>query len=740
MTESNTGVCEWLEICVPHTHRDTYTYTNGLGNPPPGTRVWVPFRNTQRVGIVIRATTTSPYTLSKIKPISSVIDDAPLFSSSLLELYRWVAQYYQAPLSEVIPLALPKHFRLGGLPEIPNQICYQLSVPLAVALDKIPTRAIKQRQLVQLLQQTEGSIPKKILSQAGYTATQIKPLLQQAILEEIVQPSDNMMLMNGDKHPQTITLNPEQSAAVAQILQNISLAPRIVLQGVTGSGKTEVYLTIIAEVLKHGKQVLVLVPEIGLTPQLLARFQARLATQFVVLHSQLNEKERQLAWHYAATGKARIVIGTRSAVFTPLPDLGLIVIDEEHDASLKQLDGVRYSARDTALMRAYKAKIPIILGSATPSLETLYNCQQQRYQHLEITQSALATNPVRWVIHDLRTVRMHAGLSEWTLHRIKQHLDQKNQVLVFINRRGFSPVLLCHQCSWIADCSACDSHLTVHRQQMHQLVCHHCGKHYTTPPQCPKCQSQTLIPVGTGTQRLEQFLQTHFPQTGLIRIDRDEVRKKHAFSEKLETIHSGEAQLIIGTQMMAKGHHFPHLTLVVVVDADAGLYSADYRALERLGQLLIQVGGRAGRADQPGEVILQTHFPKHPLLNILMQQGYNAFAAELLQSRATAQLPPHYFLALLHVQGRHQHQVTQFLYAIKNYLHANLKAGAIEAYGPAPSPLARKAHQHRMQLLFKSASRQHLQKSLTQLRHWIQASQLGSNLRWHLDVDPIDLQ
>lgn len=732
----------WLEICIPHTHRDTYTYANSQANLQPGTRVWVPFRNTLRVGIVIRTVSTIHYDIAKIKPISSVIDETAILPEPLLELCQWVAQYYQAPLSEVIPLALPKHFREGSAPESPTQLCYQMMISQEKALEKIPPRAFKQRQLIGLLQQSANGVAKKTLLQLGFTAGSITPLLQQAIIQEINQTSPSMILLQGSLQPQTITLNMEQEAAAAQILQIIDLSSRIVLQGITGSGKTEVYLTIIAEILQRGKQVLVLVPEIGLTPQLLQRFQARLATQLVVLHSQLNDTERQLAWHHAATGKARIVIGTRSAVFTPIPELGLIVIDEEHDTSLKQLDGVRYSARDTALMRAHKAKIPIILGSATPSLETLYNCQQKRYNHLEMNQSALASHPVHWVIHDLRTVKMHAGLSEWTLHRIKQHLNQKNQVLVFINRRGFSPILLCHHCSWIADCSACDGHLTVHHQQIdsQRLVCHHCGKKYITPPQCPNCHSQALIPVGTGTQRLEQFLQSHFPQTGLIRVDRDEVRKKHAFTEKLETIHTGEAQLIIGTQMMAKGHHFPRLTLVVVVDTDAGLYSADYRAIERLGQLLIQVGGRAGRAEHPGEVVLQTHFPNHPLINTLIQQGYNAFANQLLQSRATAQLPPYYFLALLHVQGRQQRSVMQFLYAIKNYLHRDDKTSSIEIYGPAPSPIARKANQHRMQLLFKSVSRQHLQKKLTQLRQWIETSKIGSNLRWHLDVDPIDLQ
>ena len=493
-------------------------------------------------------------------------------------------------------------------------------------------------------------------------------------------------------------------------------------------------MQVIAEVLAQNQQVLILVPEIGLTPQLLQRFSTRFDVPMAVIHSNLNDSERANAWLAAKQNLVKLIIGTRAAIFTPLPSLGLIVIDEEHDASLKQMDGVRYYARDCALMRAWQANIPVILGTATPSLESLHNCNLQKYTRLRLTQKALNSAPLHYQLIDLRNHNLQDGLATPTLKTIREHLNNGNQVLVFINRRGFAPVLICHACGFMADCRACDSHLTMHRQSR-RLICHHCGLAQTIPSACKQCQGRELIPVGTGTQRIFECLKQEFPDTAMLRIDRDEVQGKESLNLCLESIHKGDIQLIVGTQMLAKGHHFPKLTLVVVVDADNGFYNQDFRAIEQLGQLLTQVAGRAGRAERPGQVLIQTHLPHHPLLNILIQQGYDAFSKELLHAREEASLPPYYFLAMIRAQDRQNSKIVSALQAMKHFL----RPFSIEILGPAPAPMARKANQYRMQLLLKSASRKQLQSALTAMRDWIIKNKQAQGVRWNIDVDPQDL-
>lgn len=651
------------QICIPNTKRDYFDYLADNLNLSIGVRVWVPFRNATRLGLVIGQQHSSACDITALKSITAVIDEQPLLSASILDLCQWVSSYYQSPLSEVIPLALPKKYRTGStrvlttLPQRPNQ-----------ALD------------------------------------------------------------------QPLTLHEEQTTALNAMAAHLQAYHCFLLQGVTGSGKTEVYLQLISKVLAQEKQVLILVPEIGLTPQLLARFTARFSEPMAVIHSNLNESERQLAWQLARDNVIKLVIGTRTAVFTPMPSLGLIIIDEEHDASLKQMEGVRYSARDTALMRAYIAKIPIVLGSATPSLESLHNCVLNKYRLLRLNQKALATSPLHYQLIDIRNVNLQQGLAPNSLIVIAEHLRQQNQVLIFINRRGFAPVLLCHHCGWIADCHACDSHLTLHRK-LGRLVCHHCGAIKNIPSQCSSCHSTELLPVGAGTQRVHEFLQAQFPHIQQLRIDRDEVRKKNELGTRLDRINKGEAQLIIGTQMLAKGHHFPRLTLVVVLDADAGFYNQDFRALERLGQLLTQVAGRAGRAHHAGQVLIQTHIPHHPLLNLLIQQGYDAFAKALLALRQHAELPPYQYLAVIRAQDKVPEKVLRFLHITKEQLETQ----TIKVLGPAPAPLARKADQHRMQLLVKSPSRKILHNALTTLRAWLTVNKLSHTVRWSVDIDPMDL-
>lgn len=719
------------KITIPHTNRDCFDYLGGNVKPVPGARVLVPFKKQTRLGVVVGEGAAEHNNIT-LKSITELIDSEALITPPIMALCHWISSYYQSPLSEVIPLALPKKLREGHAAVLPPTDYYQLNIPLDQAKALVGKRAVKLQALLEFLGSRTEAVTKKTLTEAGFNKSQLDALINlQAInlIQLITWPR-----CNGQNNSKPLLLNEEQNEAVTTINSQLNSYHCFLLQGITGSGKTEVYLQVIAEVLAQNRQVLILVPEIGLTPQLLQRFSSRFDLPMAVIHSGLNESERAHAWLAAKQNLVKLVIGTRAAIFTPLPSLGLIVIDEEHDASLKQMDGVRYYARDCALMRAWQANIPVILGTATPSLESLHNCNLQKYTRIRLTQKALNSTPLQYQLLDLRNHGLQEGLAMPTLKTIREHLNHGNQVLVFINRRGFAPVLICHACGFMADCRACDSHLTMHRQSR-RLICHHCGLAQAIPSVCKQCQGRELIPVGTGTQRIFEYLKQEFPDINVLRIDRDEVQKKESLNHYLESIHKGEVQLIVGTQMLAKGHHFPKLTLVVVVDADNGFYNQDFRAIEQLGQLLTQVAGRAGRAERPGQVLIQTHLPHHPLLNILIQQGYDAFSKELLQAREEAALPPYYFLAMIRAQDRQNSKIVSTLQTMKQFL----RTFSIEVLGPAPAPLARKANQYRMQLLLKSASRKQLQSALTALRTWIDNNKQAPGVRWNIDVDPQDL-
>jgi primosomal protein N' (replication factor Y) len=651
------------KVCIPHTAKDYYDYSIGQPTPKIGARVDVSFRNRTMVGIVIGYGEPEKNSI-QLKAIKTVIDEEALLSSEILSLCRWIGHYYQAPLSEILPLALPKSYRQGKLDE-------QITPPIVESLNVYP---------------------------APYS------------------------------------LNNEQDISVQAIKKSLDQYQCFLLYGVTGSGKTEVYLQVIQTVLQKNQQVLVLVPEIGLTPQWLSRFTQRFSYPMVVIHSHLTEKERQKAWHSAHTGQAQLIIGTRTAVFTSLVNLGLIIIDEEHDASFKQMEGPRYSARDVAIVRAHARNIPIILGSATPSLETLHNVILGKYQAFYLRKKAASAQPLRYKIIDMRQQKVLHGISKPALSLIKTHLEQKNQVLVFINRRGYAPVLLCHHCGWIPSCRDCDTHLTLHRQAG-QVLCHHCGFIAKTPKTCSACQGHVLLPVGVGTQRIYEYLTEVFPDVAIARIDRDETKHKKALELELKKIESGETQLMIGTQMLAKGHHFPKLTLVVIVDTDQGFYNADFRALERLGQLITQVAGRAGRAENAGQVAIQTYLPQHLLLNQLIQSGYDAFAQSLLKVRSTTQLPPYAFMALISAQSKRVEKSICLLDEIKRQInHVSIKV-----LGPAPAPMARRATFYRYQLLLQTPNRQCLQTVLSQIRQDFFRHTMTVGVVWGIDVDPVDL-
>lgn len=543
--------------------------------------------------------------------------------------------------------------------------------------------------------------------------------------------SSSMQLVESNAYE----LTPAQQAAFDAV--DISKAGVHLLHGVTGSGKTEVYLQWIASVLTVGKQALVLVPEISLTPQTLKRFEARFNVPIVMLHSGLTEKQRYEAWLSARTGQASILIGTRSAVFVPMPALGMIIIDESHDMSFKQQSGFRYSARDVAVVRGHQCGVPVILGSATPSLETLHNAWiGQRYRHLELPERVGNAVSPEVSIVDIRQDHLKAGIGTYLLAHMKTHLAAGHQVMLFLNRRGYAPVLLCHHCGHTMKCPHCDVYLTYH-QQRHACCCHHCDYTRAAPRICPECHQAEMMSVGLGTEQLEAVLSDLFPNNRVLRIDRDTTRKKGALEDLLSEAHENSADILVGTQMLAKGHHFRNLTMVAVVDADSGLLSTDFRALERLAQLLVQVAGRAGRESERGEVIIQTHQPDHPLLQTLLTGGFNTFARQLLERRKVASLPPFSHMALFRADAKEEKQARDFLLQMREQIQQSKLP--VQVLGPIEAPMAKRAGRHRYQLLLQSSSRPALQQLLAHLNSLELCRRRRRQVTWSLDVDPVEL-
>jgi primosomal protein N' (replication factor Y) len=529
-------------------------------------------------------------------------------------------------------------------------------------------------------------------------------------------------------------LTDAQRAAVEQIEQATRFSA-FLLHGVTGSGKTEVYLEAIKRVLARGKQTLVLVPEIGLTPQLLDRFRRRFAVPIAVLHSALGERERLQAWLDARSGHAPIVIGTRSAVFVPLANPGLIVIDEEHDGSFKQQEGFRYHARDLAVMRASREAVPIVLGSATPSLETLRHARAGTYTLLRLPERTGTAGLPTVRLLDLRRLKPDQGLSHPLREAIAERLARREQVLLFLNRRGFAPVWTCYDCEWVASCARCDARLTFH-QRSRRLRCHHCGADQPVIEKCPKC-ANSLHALGEGTERIEGALAKYFPDAAIERIDRDSTRRKGALEEKLERVRAGEAQILVGTQMLSKGHDFPNVTLVGVLNADQGLYNVDFRAPERLFQQIMQVSGRAGRADKPGDVFIQTRHPDHPVFDAIARHDFDGFADYALAERRDTGYPPFQYLALLRAEAAAAGLALSFL--VQAQTCARQMADGVDILDPAPAPMERRAGRYRAQLLVQARERKALHVFLDRWVGELQALKTTRRVRWSLDVDPIEM-
>ncbi len=532
-----------------------------------------------------------------------------------------------------------------------------------------------------------------------------------------------------------LVLNEEQESALQAILAAENKFNVFLIDGVTGSGKTEVYLHAIDHMLQAGKQTLVLVPEISLTPQTIERFRARFPVPIAALHSSLSDGDRLRAWLAARSGEAKIVIGTRSAIFTQFQQLGLIIVDEEHDPSFKQQDRFRYHARDMAVMRANQNNIPIVLGSATPSLESLLNAERGRYQLLNLPVRAGGALMPTFRMIDVRQKKMEEGLSDELMQAMREQLAAGNQVMLFLNRRGFAPVLFCGQCGWIAGCKRCDARLVYHRSPQ-ELRCHHCDARMKLPKTCEDCGDPNIEPVGLGTQRVEEILHQHFSEIPVIRVDRDSIKGKDALDELLAQIHQEQPSILLGTQMLAKGHHFPQVTLVGIIDADSGLFSADFRAAEQMGQLLMQVSGRAGRAEKPGTVMIQTRCPDHPHLQKLIHEGYPAFARELMHERAQFLLPPYSYFAVFRAEAYSNKLAESFLDKIKE-IGAGI-SNVVSMMGPVPAYMTKKKGLHCQHLLVKSDKRNVLQSYLAHILQKIEELPGKNTVKWVLDVDPVD--
>jgi primosomal protein N' (replication factor Y) (superfamily II helicase) len=634
-----------------------------------GLRVRVPFGKRELIGLIINTSTKSNFDLDDLKRIIEVIDQEPVFDTSMMKLFKWAASYYHYPLGQVIHNAMPAHVRKG-----------------------------------------------KVLTLQSSSPAEHEDIIKNLTTE--------------------LVLNKQQEQVKNSILKQANGFHCFLLEGVTGSGKTEVYMQLIAEKIRLGLQVIMLVPEISLTPQTIQHFQGRFADNIVAIHSGLTDKQRFNAWSDARIGDADIIIGTRSAIFTPLLRPGLIIIDEEHDASYKQHGGFRYSARDLAIYRAQLFDVPIILGSATPSLESLHNALSNRYSLLSLElRAALASTPTFSCI-DLKGKTLSEGFSEQLLDAIKEHLQQNKQVLIFLNRRGYAPLLQCHDCGWTASCPRCDTSYTLHRNSP-ELRCHRCESQRKIIHACPSCHSNALLPIGLGTERTEKKLEETFPDVPIFRIDRDTTRNRSKLENTISEINKGEAAIMVGTQMLAKGHHFPEVTLVAVLDADAGLFSSDFRGQEFMGQLLIQVAGRSGRGETAGEVLIQTHNSTHPTLNTLINNGYKQFSRTLLEQREMANLPPFSYQALIRAEASKVSLPMDFLQAVKDATKQKLTS-SIFTLGPLPAPMEKRAGRFRFQLLLQSSNRAELHTLLNHLVPVYEALPLSRKVRWSIDVDPLD--
>ena len=697
----------------------------------PGQRVLVSFGRKEMVGVAIECVASSALLAERIKPVLRVLDDTPVMPDELLGLLHFCSNYYHYPLGATVLAALPSRLRIKRAIAIQEEMQYVLSSSgCALDLILLPKRKVVQHRILAALRLGALSIAQvRALSSSGVSA--LKGLLDAGWVETRAVASIHDTSTFSDTH--TLTL--EQQQAVDMIATTVCFSC-ILLHGITGSGKTEVYVHAMNRILQQGGQVLLLVPEINLTPQLENYFRGRLPdVELVSLHSGLSDDERMRNWLHAQSGRARIILGTRLAVFAPLPRLALVIVDEEHDASFKQQDGLRYSARDVAIFRASQRDVPIVLGSATPSLESYYNAQSGRYKMLRLTQRAVTQAKLPTInCINIGNVAMQHGLSEPLMKALSERLQRGEQSLIFVNRRGYAPVLMCSACGWMSGCTNCAGKLVLHLKDG-RLRCHHCGHQERVPQACPSCGNTDLQPIGVGTQRIESMLRESFPGARILRVDRDSTRNKGAWQVMRQQIQDNAVDILVGTQMLAKGHDFPNLTLVGVVNPDSALYSNDFRASEKLFSQLTQVAGRAGRADKPGQVLIQTAFPEHPLFNSLQRHDYDAWAKTLVDERKSAGFPPFVYQVLLRAEAKSEPHVYSFLGRARE--DAIKLAMPVDVYSVVPAVMPRRANHFLAQLLVQSEARKSLQQFL---REWypLLGVLADNKLRWSLDIDPMD--
>jgi primosomal protein N' (replication factor Y) (superfamily II helicase) len=702
----------------------------------PGMRVRVPFGRQRLVGVVHSLADHSELPREKLKPLLEVIDATPVIDGPVMQLLEWAAQYYHHPLGAVIAAALPRLAREGASSRALTERWFATG-PGAAALDAQELkRAPRQRELLEALRDGNGLASEQLAGKFEDWRTPMRALVGRGFASSAEDAEPALVDAAADLVRGTgPALSDTQAEAVRAIDAAHGRFAPFLLYGITGSGKTEVYLHAVEHTLRRGQRALVLVPEIGLTPQLVGRFRERFAVPLALLHSALTDTERLAAWRQCVSGEARIVLGTRSAVFAPIADLGMVIVDEEHDASFKQHEsGFRYSARDLAILRAQRAGAPVVLGSATPSLETLQNVVAGKYSRLSLPRRAGQALPPRAAVIDLREHAVRQGISTPAVEAMQRHLADDGQVLVFINRRGYSPTLACTACGWVAPCRECDARLTVHLGAS-RLRCHHCGADAPLPANCPQC-GYAVKHVGQGTERVEETLTKLFPDMPIVRLDRDVVRKRGDMEAAVSRIASGEARILVGTQMVTKGHDFPSVTLVVVLNADQGLFSTDFRAPERVAQTIIQVAGRAGRGSKPGEVLIQTEYPEHPLLKSLLNEGYDGFARAALAERAAAQWPPFAHVVALRASATELAPAVEFLRAARQLAG---RVRDLKLLGPAPAAMTKRASRFHAQLLIEAPERAPLHRLLSDWIPKVEGLKAPRDLRWSLDVDPLDL-
>jgi len=734
-----------IRVAVPVPLGDGFDYAwTGPGPvPAPGTRVEVPFGRGRRIGIVLERPAATELPAEKLKAAFAALDPEPLLEAELLGTLRWAADYYHHPIGEVLSHALPGLLRKGRPVEAPRGPLYRLSDSgLAQRPDALRAKAARQADVLDLL--AAGPRTAAELRSAGVAAATLKRLVELGWIAAEEASAAGLFAAPADRGPPRAApdksftpppLTAEQQAALERVRGGEDAAGAYLLYGVTGSGKTEVFLRLVADELERGRQSLLLVPEIGLTPQLVARLTERFGDALAVMHSALPDGERLAAWRRTRSGDAGVIVGTRSAVFAPLRRPGLIVVDEEHDASYKQQQGFRYSARDIAVLRAHRLGVPVVLASATPSLESFHNAKTGRYRLIEMPTRIGAGGAPRIRVVDLNKHASRQGLSTPLVDAMNRHLADGRQVLLFLNRRGFAPTMFCPTCCEVEECPRCDARLTVHASAG-ELRCHHCGTARRLAWACPRCGTERAA-VGAGTQRVDEELKRLYPDERIGRLDRDATSRKGMLDAVLADAARGDTRIVVGTQMLTKGHDFPNVTLVGVLNADQGLFGTDFRSDERLAQTIVQVAGRAGRRDAPGEVLIQTQHPAHPLLACLLTKGYGAFAELALDARRRAGWPPFSHLAMWRAEATQRAPVAAFLERVR--ARAAAGRGAVNVLGPAPAPMERKGGRYRMQLLLQSRERPPLRALLAELvpeaRGWREARKV----RWSIDVDPIEV-